>query len=163
MKENFSFSYSQFDSSEELNPDDKALLEKARQTTELAYAPYSRFHVAAVAKTSNGQFVIGTNQENASYPAGICAERTMLSALSSMFPGESINTIAVSYQNFSPGGHSDKPASPCGICRQSLVEYENRTKQKIRIILSGMEGKVIVIESVSMLLPFSFGEADLKY
>lgn len=163
MKENFSFSYSQFDSSDELNPDDKALVERARQTIDIAYAPYSNFHVAAVARTVNGNIVSGTNQENASYPAGICAERTLLSAISSLYPGEAIDTIAVSYKNFNPGGHSDKPVSPCGICRQSLLEYENRTSHKIRVILTGMEGKVIVIDSASLLLPFSFGQDDLNY
>lgn len=162
MKENYSFSYNVFEDVTELTPDDQALVEKARKATELSYAPYSKFNVAAVAKTSSGQFVTGTNQENASFPAGICAERTLLSAVSSLYPADSVTTIAISYHNNNAGGHSDRPVSPCGICRQSLLEFENRTKQKIRLILSGMNGKVMVIDSASMLLPFSFGSDDLK-
>lgn len=162
MKENVSFSYTVFENVGTLIPEDQALVEKARQATELSYAPYSKFNVAAVAKTSSGQFIVGTNQENASYPVGICAERTLLSAVSSIAPTDTIKTIAISYHNLNEGGHSDRPITPCGICRQSLLEFENRTQQKIKLILCGMEGKVIVIESASMLLPLSFGSADLK-
>jgi cytidine deaminase len=162
MTKQFSFKYGLFDDASELNPADKALLDKARTATETSYAPYSKFHVAAVALTASGNFVTGTNQENASYPAGICAERTLLSALSSIMPDEKIKTIAISYHNYNEGGHNNKPITPCGICRQSLVEYENRTGQKIRLIMSAMEGSVLVVESASQLLPFSFGDKDLK-
>jgi cytidine deaminase len=102
----------------------------------------------------------GTNQENASFPAGICAERTLMSAASSLFPGIGIKTIAISYHNLK--GNSDRPISPCGICRQTLVEFQERTNQPIRIILSGMEGKVQIIENAGYLLPLVFGADDMK-
>jgi cytidine deaminase len=103
---------------------------------------------------------MGTNQENASYPAGICAERTLMSVASTLFPNVAIQTIAISYDNLK--GKSDHPISPCGICRQSLVEFQQRTNHPIRIILGGMEGKVQVIENAANLLPFSFSADDLK-
>jgi cytidine deaminase len=108
----------------------------------------------------NGETVTGSNQENASYPAGICAERVLLSTASSQFPGIGIKTIAISYNNLK--GKSDSPVSPCGICRQSLVEFEQRFGHPVRIILAGMQGKVQVIESAVSLLPLTFGAADLK-
>jgi cytidine deaminase len=162
MNENFSFQYHVFEDASELNPSDLALLEKAREATKNAYAPYSNFHVAAVALTSSGQFVTGTNQENASFPAGICAERTLLSTLSSILPDDSIQTLAVSYYNHNETGSHDRPISPCGICRQSLLEFEQRKGKPMRVIMSGQTGKVIILEKASQLLPFSFGVADLK-
>lgn len=140
--------------------EDAFLLSEARKVTQFAYAPYSNFHVGAFAKLENGENVSGTNQENASYPAGICAERTLMSTASSLFPGVGIETIAISYHNLN--GSSDKPISPCGICRQSFVEFQDRTKKKIRIILSGMKGKVQIIENAKDLLPLVFGADDIK-
>ena len=144
----------------ELPAADAALLEKAREATKFAYAPYSNFFVSAAARLVNGEIVMGTNQENASYPVGICSERVLLSVASSLFPGIAIDTMAITYKN--NNGKSDHPVSPCGMCRQALVEYEGRTKQGIRLILSGMEGDILVIERAGMLLPFSFGGKDLK-
>jgi cytidine deaminase len=149
-----------YDSIDELNSDDAFLLSEARSVTQFAYAPYSNFQVGAVAKLSNGETVTGTNQENASYPAGICAERVLLSTAASQYPGVGINTIAISYNNLK--GKSNKPVSPCGICRQSFAEFQQRTKTPIRIILSGMEGQVLVIENAAFLLPLVFGSDDLK-
>jgi cytidine deaminase len=139
---------------------DAALLQQAREVTERAYAPYSHFHVGAVALLANGQTVIGTNQENASYPVGICAERVLLSAVAALHPNVAIHTIAISYQNML--GESKHPISPCGICRQSLVEYEQRTETPIRLILSGMEGPVYVVEQAGQLLPLGFTAADME-
>ena len=158
--EEIKFSILLYDSIDELNGDDATLLREARKVTQFAYAPYSNFKVGAFAKLENGKTVSGTNQENASFPAGICAERTLLSTASSLFPGVGIDTIAISYNNVN--GKSDRPVSPCGICRQSLVEFQDRTKKQIRIILSGMEGKVQVIENAKDLLPLVFGADDMK-
>ncbi len=154
------FSILVYDSSDELNQADSFLLAEARSVTQFAYAPYSNFHVGAAAQLINGEVVTGTNQENASYPAGICAERVLLSVASSRFPGVAIETVAIAYNNLR--GKSDKPAGPCGICRQSFTEFQQRTKSPIRIILSGMEGKVQVIENAADLLPLVFGSDDLK-
>ena len=156
----FNFDFKVYDSIEELNNEDAQLLREARKATEFAYVPYSDFRVGAFAKLANGKTVMGTNQENASYPAGICAERTLMSVASSLFPNIAIETIAISYDNLK--GKSDHPISPCGICRQSLVEFQQRTDHPIRIILGGMEGKVQVIENAANLLPFSFSADDLK-
>jgi len=159
-KKDFQFSFEVYSSDKELNQQDRELLKKAREVTDHAYAPYSKFLVGAVAKLSNGEIVAGTNQENASYPAGICAERSLLTTIGTLYPNMPIDTIAVSYDN--KNGDSDKPISPCGICRQSLVEYENRVNQPIRLILSGMKGEVFVIEKATQLMPLSFSEDDLK-
>ena len=159
-KEEFNFSYEVYDSAEELTQEDAWLVNEAREVTTAAYAPYSNFNVGAVAKLANGEIVAGTNQENASYPVGICAERVLLASAASLYPGIAIDTIAISYNN--TNGESDHPISPCGMCRQSLTEYEERVKQPIRLILTGLEGKVIVVEKANSLLPLSFGSIDLK-
>lgn len=161
-QENFSFSYEVFSNSGELAEADRILLEKARTVTAAAYAPYSKFYVGAVAKLANGEEVTGTNQENASSPVGICAERVLLSTASTMFPGIAVDTLAISYHNRNADSVSDHPVSPCGLCRQSLSEYEERMKSTMRIILSGMEGKVIILRKAADLLPLSFGSTDLK-
>lgn len=159
-KEDFRFSYDVYLSVAELPDQDQLLVEKARAVTASAYAPYSNFHVGAVARLVNGELVTGTNQENASYPVGICAERSLLATAASLFSGIAIETMAISYHNIN--GVSNHPISPCGMCRQSLVEYEERVKKPIRLILSGMDGKVIVLEKANLLLPLSFGSIDLK-
>jgi len=159
-KEEYQFSYEVYDSADDLEKPDAWLVNEAREVTATAYAPYSNFNVGAVAKLVNGEIVAGTNQENASYPAGLCAERVLLSSAATLYPGVAIESIAISYNN--NNGESNHPISPCGICRQSLVEYEERTKHPIRLILSGMEGKVFIIKTAGLLLPLSFGSADLK-
>ena len=158
--EEIKFTISVYDSIEELNPKDAFILSEARSATQFAYAPYSNFQVGAVARLLNGQTITGTNQENASYPAGICAERVLLSCAASQYPGVGIETIAIACNNLR--GKSDRPVSPCGICRQSFTEFQQRTKTPIRIILSGMEGRVQVIENAAHLLPLVFGPDDLK-
>lgn len=159
-KEAYQFAYDVYNNVEELQAGDARLVNEAREVTALAYAPYSNFNVGAVAKLANGKTVTGTNQENASYPVGICAERALLASAASIYPNVAIETIAISYNNTT--GESNHPISPCGMCRQSLVEYEERVKQPIRLILSGLEGKVIIIEKANSLLPLSFGSIDLK-
>src|SRR4026207_1177565 len=128
MKEKkIEISYKVFDDINELAKEDAWLLNEAREVTNQAYAPYSNFYVGAVAKLVNGEIVAGTNQENASFPVGLCAERVLLSSAASLFPKIGIETIAISYNNNS--GESDHPISPCGICRQTLAEYEERTNK----------------------------------
>jgi len=159
-KQEYNFSFEVYDSVEDLKNEDRELVEEARKTTANAYAPYSHFNVGAIAKLHNGETVKGTNQENAAYPVGICAERVLLSAAATLFPDIAIDTLAISYDN--KNGKSNHPISPCGICRQTLLEYEERVKQPIRIILSGLEGKIFIIKKASQLLPLSFGGDDLK-
>jgi cytidine deaminase len=160
QKKEHHFSYELHDSIKELSEEDAKLLNEARAVTKNAYAPYSHFRVGAVAILENGQTVSGTNQENASYPVGICAERVLLSTVSSLYPNVAIDTLAVSYNN--ENGPSDQPISPCGICRQSLQEFEQRTGRPVRLILGGQEGKIYIIPKASFLLPFAFTGEELK-
>jgi cytidine deaminase len=159
-EEEIKFSILIYDSIDELKPEDADMLKEARSVTQFAYAPYSNFQVGAVGKLANGEKATGTNQENASYPAGICAERVLLSSAASLFPGVGIKTIAIAYNNLN--GKSNHPVSPCGICRQSFAEFQQRTKTPIRIILSGMEGEVQIIDNAASLLPLVFSSDDLK-
>ena len=156
----YKFSFEEYASIEDLNAADGALLKQARAVTDTAYAPYSKFKVGAVALLANGTQVSGTNQENAAYPVGICAERVLLGSAAVMHPGIAIETIAITYHNTT--GASGHPISPCGMCRQALVEFEDRTQHPIRLILSGMEGKVLIIQQAGSLLPLSFKGNDLK-
>jgi len=149
-----------YTSSEELTAADAALLDAARKVTQLAYAPYSNFFVGAAAKLANGEIVKGTNQENASYPVAVCAERTLLSAAATQFPGMAIETMAISYDN--KNGESTRPISPCGVCRQTLAEFEERTGKAMRIILGGLTGEVYVIHTAQDLLPLGFNADDMK-
>ena len=159
----FEFEYEVFDDISKLDEKDAWLLREARNVTENAYAPYSEFHVGAVAMLANGQVVAGTNQENASYPVGICAERVLLGNAATLYKDVPIETLAISYVSKSKTEEikSDHPISPCGMCRQALLEYETRTKKPIRLILSGQEGKVFVIKTAGYLLPFAFKPEEL--
>lgn len=142
-----------------LNLVDQELIKKARSVALNAYAPYSGFKVGAVALMEDGTFISGTNQENASYPIGLCAERVLLAAASSIALNQKIVTMAINYQTNLV--NSDKPVAPCGICRQSLVEFESRFETHLRLLLSGSSGEVFEISSVSELLPFSFKSENL--
>lgn len=150
----FEFSYEVYDSSAELSDKDRTLLEAARQATNKSHAPYSQFHVGAAALLANGEVINGGNQENASFPASLCAEGVVLAAASAAFPGQPIESLAVSYHAHDrPSTH---PISPCGICRQSLEEFKKKTGSPVRLILGGMEGKVIIISDASLLMPLAF-------
>lgn len=158
--EKYSFNYESYNSINELPQAQAQLLQKARTIAETAYAPYSQFFVGAAALVENGEVITGTNQENASYPVGLCAERSLLATAATLFPNKAIKTMAISYHN--KNGNSNSPISPCGMCRQYLLEYEQRTLQPIQLILSGLEGKVFVINKVADLLPLGFESEDLK-
>ena len=153
------FTYLWYPDAGELPEKDLALLEAARKATGLAYAPYSGFRVGAALALVSGDVVTGANQENASFPAGLCAERVALASAAARFPGVAVAALAVSYD--AGQGASDRPISPCGICRQSLAEWEQRFGSPIRIILGGLKGGVQVIASASTLLPLSFSREDL--
>jgi cytidine deaminase len=155
-----SFAYEVYDSAAELNAEDAALLQQAQEATRIAYAPYSRFYVGAAARLTNGKTMVGSNQENASYPITICAERVLLSAASSVYPGVPLETMAVTYAGEQV--NSSRPISPCGMCRQALAEYQKHLKHPIRLILGGFNGKVFVIPQATDLLPFGFSEEDMK-
>lgn len=159
QQKDINFSINIYPGSDSLSAADAALVTHARQATRTAYAPYSHFSVGAAALLTNGEVLTGTNQENAAYPVGICAERVLLSAISALHPGMAVQTLAISYHNTM--GESNHPISPCGICRQSLVEYEQRTQQPIRLLLTGMEGEVYEIATARHLLPLGFSASDM--
>jgi cytidine deaminase len=160
MQQKFEFEYEILAAINDLSTDDKELLEAARKATQNAYAPYSNFLVGAAARLSNAQIAIGANQESASFPVGVCAERALLNSVGSQFPNLTITTMAISYQPV--GKDSNAPISPCGMCRQSLLDFETRYGAPIKIILAGMQGQVMIISSASNLLPFGFDGKILK-
>ncbi|HNF72680.1 MAG TPA: cytidine deaminase [Chitinophagaceae bacterium] len=155
----FRFDYDVFPDMESMPEPFKPLLAKARACCLTAYAPYSGFNVGAAVLLENGSVIPGVNIENASYPVGICAERSALSAAISQFPDQKINAIAISYDTSSGAGI---PVFPCGMCRQFLAECEDRNAAPIPVILSGQHGQVILIRSVLQLLPFHFSGTDLS-
>ncbi|MFN4975581.1 MAG: cytidine deaminase [Bacteroidota bacterium] len=160
MIQQLPFEYEVLTSSQLLSSEDAFLLQQARDITQHSYAPYSQFHVGAAARLTNGEFITGTNQENASYPVAICAERVLLSALSSRFPGTAVTTMAISFHNHK--GVSKHPITPCGMCRQALVEHQFHFGQVIRLILSGQVGEVYIIQDASSLLPLGFTAKDMR-
>jgi len=160
MQQKFEFEYDLLEDASQLSITDQELLEAAKKATNTAYAPYSNFKVGAAARLSSNIIIVGSNQESASFPVGICAERTLLNSIGSQFPSEIIHTMAISYEPV--GKPSVEPISPCGMCRQSLLDYENRFQSPIKIIMAGMTGKVMVLQSAAHLLPFGFDGAILK-
>lgn len=142
----------------DLGVDDRALVDAAHRAAKRAYAPYSNFLVGAAARLADGSVVEGNNQENASFPAGICAERTALHAALAARPSARVESMAVMV----PQVEGDEPVSPCGICRQALLEQENRQDAPLRVILATASGHAIVIERASDLLPLHFDRSFLK-
>lgn len=153
--------YHELDSCDALAREDAELLTAARNAVNLAYVPYSRFQVGAAARLTDGRIFAGANQENASYPVCMCAEQTLvMSLVNELNPENRIESLAVSY--LAPQGNSDTPVSPCGKCRQFLNEFELRAKHSIRVIMSGMIGKVRVVNSIADLLPLAFSAEDME-
>ena len=144
---------------DELNEIDCQLVEKAKQMTERSYSPYSKFRVGAAALLKDGSIVVGSNQENAAYPSGLCAERTALFACGAQHPDQAVTTIAIAA--WTDGHFVEDPVSPCGACRQVMLETEHRYHHPIRVLLYGQKA-VFEFESAESLLPFSFLAEDLK-
>lgn len=145
---------------EELNDLDRRLVRAAKEATARAYAPFSKYHVGAALLLDNGKIIEGSNQENAAYPSGLCAERTAVFYASSSNPGIAIRKIAIAaWMEPEDGkdreeGFQKHPVSPCGGCRQALIEYEHLYGQ-IEVILYGKE-KIYILPSVSSMLPLAF-------
>lgn len=149
-----------FDDLNELNEDDKNLVQVAHQATEKSYAPYSNFKVGCSILLENGEIVSGGNQENAAYPVCICAERVALSTASSMYPNVRPLKIAIAIKN-EKKTQSD-PAAPCGECRQTIFEYEKRFNSPIKVFMRGEVGRIFMVESVAELLPLAFSKKDME-
>ena len=147
-------------SPDELSAEEQQLVEAAKEATTRSYAPYSHFHVGAAALLANGEIISGTNQENAAYPSGICAERTTLFYANSQHPQQAVKALAIAART-SEGHWTETPISPCGACRQVMTETENRFGKPMQDLLCSAQ-EVFVIESAKDLLPVSFGSEDLK-
>lgn len=144
---------------EELTPIECNLIQSAMQATGCSYAPYSHFRVGAAALLKNGIVVTGSNQENAAYPSGLCAERTTLFYANAQYPNEAVTMLAVAART--EEGFLSQPISPCGACRQVISGVEERYGIPIRILLYGTEG-IHVVDGISALLPLRFVESDMR-
>jgi cytidine deaminase, homotetrameric len=141
----------------ELDHEDQKLLMMAHKATKDAWAPYSNFAVGAAVRLANGKYFPGSNQENAAYPTGLCAERTALSVAASRHPKSAVLALAVTVKTNTP---INRPVSPCGSCRQAIFEVEQRYGENIKIIMQGETGDIYVCNSIKDLFPLSF-TADL--
>lgn len=137
----------------ELSSEEQSLVESAKEATLGSYSPYSKFAVGAALLLANGEVVKGSNQENVSYPCGLCAERTALFYANAAYPDQAVNAIAIAAQNVD--GFLPSPITPCGACRQALLETENRFGVKMKVLLYGTE-RIYRVESIAALLPLQF-------
>ncbi len=156
---NITFSYTEYEKTEELDSGDMELVVAARETAINAYAPYSKFRVGAAVRLESGAIICGANVENAAFPSGICAERSALAnSISNHNPDKPV-TLAIA--SMTANGLTEDPPSPCGNCRQVIAEEESRSGNQIKIILSGKD-KTLIINSISNLLPLQFNRKNLK-
>jgi len=148
-----------FDNLNELPSDIIELMEQAIEARQKAYAPYSNFYVGAAILLDNGEIVTGSNQENASYPSGLCAERTAVYYAGAKYPNAKMLKMAITAA--SQNQKTESPIPPCGACRQALAEYEVKQKAPIEIYFMGESGKVVKSESLANLLPLVFDKSAL--
>ncbi|APY01002.1 cytidine deaminase [Lacinutrix venerupis] len=148
-----------FDSLKETPENIQSLMQEAIKARENAYAPYSNFHVGAAILLDNGEIVSGSNQENASYPSGLCAERTAIFYAGAKFPKAKIIKMAITAA--SKNQKTSEPIPPCGACRQAIAEYETKQNQPVEIYFMGEVGKVMKSNSLANLLPFGFDSSNL--
>ena len=148
-----------FEDINQLSDDEQTLMKFAVKATEGAYAPYSKFSVGAALLMEDDTIITGNNQENAAYPAGMCAERVAIWKASSSFPNKKIKKIAIAA--ISSNKKLDRPVGPCGACRQSLFEYEVKQGKDVEVIFMGEVGSVVKTPSIASLLPFSFDSSYL--
>lgn len=148
-----------FDSEAELPAEIQDLMSKAIEAREKSYSPYSKFRVGAALLLENGEIITGSNQENASYPAGLCAERTAIFYAGARYPGVKIEKLVITAR--SENHKVEIPTPPCGSCRQAIAEYEVRQKEAIEIYFMGEKGKVVKANSISDLLPLIFDNSYL--
>jgi cytidine deaminase len=138
----------------ELGVAEKKLVDAAKEAVKSAYTPYSHFQVGAAVSLANGEVITGNNQENVAFPSGLCAERTALFYANSRFPDVAVKAIAIAA--YTGGDFTEEPVSPCGACRQVILEAQNRYRQPVRILLYGKRG-VYDVERITDLLPLAFG------
>jgi cytidine deaminase len=141
---------------DELTDTERQLVRQAIEATSRSYAPYSHFNVGAALLLLNGETFIGCNQENAAFPAGLCAERSAIFAAGAQYPDQPVVMLAIAARN--PQGElQEEPVSPCGMCRQVLIETETRFRQPVRILLYGSR-HIYIVDGIKQLMPLSFTE-----
>ena len=145
--------YTEYTNKSEMPAEEAALLARAEEMTASSYAPYSNFHVGAAVLMSNGEVFGGSNQENAAFPSGLCAERTAIYYASAQCPDEAVVAVAIAAEY--KGEPTEDVPSPCGACRQAMAQYETKSGRPIKVIL-GSRDRVLVFSSVADLLPLSF-------
>ena len=148
-----------YDSFDKLTKEDQNLMKQAIAIRNKAYAPYSKFKVGAAILLEDGTVVLGSNQENAAYPSGLCAERTAIFSAGALHPTVKILKIAISATSMLKPTTS--PIPPCGACRQSLLEYEVKQNEPIEMLFMGAEGEVYYSPSIINILPFHFDNKHL--
>ncbi|OUR91345.1 cytidine deaminase [Flavobacteriales bacterium 34_180_T64] len=148
-----------YDTLEELPENIQNLMKHAIEAREKAYAPYSKFHVGAALLLDNEEIISGSNQENASYPSGLCAERTAIFYAGAKYPKAKIVSMAITAA--SQNQKTTTPIPPCGACRQSIAEYEVKQEVPIEIYFMGQSGKIAKSDSLANLLPLVFDKASL--
>ena len=144
---------------DELSEADKQLLEVAKRKTQDSYSPYSHFCVGAAALLEDGTIIGGCNQENAAYPSGLCAERSALFAAGAQHPDQPVVELAIAC--YTDGHFTKEPGSPCGACRQVMIETEHRYGGKMKVLLYGAE-ETFVFDSAADLLPLIFVSENLN-
>lgn len=158
IKKNINIEFTEFSSFSELAEIDVILINKAIDIAKKSYSPYSKFPVGAAVLLDNGDIFTGNNQENIAYPSGTCAERTVLNYVHGNFPNNKIKVIAIT----ALAATSIIPISPCGFCRQVIVEMEMNQKEKIKVILHKIDGATYIFNSALSLLPLAFDDDYLK-
>lgn len=160
MKEiSITTSFQQFDSLLELPTEIQHLMQEAVKVRKNAYAPYSQFRVGAALLLDNQEIICGSNQENAAYPSGLCAERVAIFYAGAKYPGAKITKMAITAA--SDTNPTTEPIPPCGACRQSIAEYEIKQDQVIEIFFMGESGVIYQSDSLKNLLPFMFNKKFL--
>ena len=152
--------YDEFAHPDQLPAAERRAWEAARAATAHSYAPYSHFHVGAALLLADGRLFQGTNQENAAYPSGLCAERTALFGLAGSQAGPPPRIVGMSVAG-RPANGAFSPALPCGACRQVMLEYELRQGHSIWLVLPSLAGTVLRFDRLADLLPFHFSATDL--
>ena len=158
-KLNVTINYESYISKEDLEACDKILCEQAEKALESSYSPYSNFKVGTAVRLSNGQILLGSNQENVAYPSGLCAERVALFTIGAAYPAAVVESMAIT-------AHTDNfkimnPVTSCGACLQVMAEFEMKQQQEITVLFYCLNGKVLKIKGVKNLLPFLFIENRL--
>jgi len=156
-KKSLNIEYLEYDSVKLMDIEERDLITQADENLKNAYAPYSKFKVSAVCQMEDGVVVKGTNQENGAYPSGLCAERVAIFSAKSQFPDKKVDKIVVTTELT-----TNSPVSPCGACRQVLIEYELAQNQSIELIMKSRDSKVWKFKSVKDILPFAFDGEFLK-